>query len=248
MLELKTHLRNGVYDIELIGALDSITAFDFRDWMVEKSTGKYTHFALNCAKLEFVSSRGIGVLTEIYGALRSKGRNLVLYHVTNEVLNILTFLKIPSEIQVCEDFEGVMASFRGKKSVARNLAVDDDEETWSATTANGVGSHDEEMLRVPLPDDDGFREAEAADRSKSANGGEPASIGSQTATLPREDGYTDHDSRYIDLSNDPRVHQPQEPTGSNVIYCPNCGENLRVSRRGLYLCPECRTRFHYPFE
>ena len=40
--------------------------------------------------------------------------------------------------------------------------------------------------------------------------------------------------------------EKKEPD-SNIVFCPNCGVKLRVSKKGKYLCPSCRVQFHYPF-
>lgn len=229
MLELKTSYHSDILNVELYGALDSLTAPDFRFWLIEKSQTGYHYFSLNCVGLEYISSRGIGVLTELNNVLNEGRCRLVLYNVSNEVLNLLEFLKLADTIPIVNSFSQVKDKFEHKQ---------------------------EEAVRAPNPvtassfSFSGFSPAEEPENGRALED-DPDETGNGLGNVRGEAEFAktqdEVDEEYILLNQGSKQKENYDVSKMSIVFCPNCGENLRVSQKGLYLCPECRTKFNYPF-
>lgn len=237
MLELKTTYHGGILDIEMYGALDSLTAPDFKHWLTQKSASGYHYFAINCAGLEYISSRGIGVITELNAILNAAHSRLVFYHVSNEVLNLLNFLKLSDEIPIVENFAQVKEKFGDKarqKHQRSEAPKEPHRESPVEESFKGISSTPEKQEEP----------ADTISKKTSFNtteSGHPKRSEQNTAdsgTLVEE---------YIDL-NKIQLKTEYDVAHMNIVFCPNCGQNLRVSKKGLYLCPDCRIKFNYPFQ
>ncbi len=278
MLELKTAVIKQILDIELKGALDSQSASDFKAWMLEKNVAGYSVFALNCRSLEFISSRGISSLIEVHRVLQSRHGAVVLYYVRNEVLNLLEFLKISGEIPVLSDFDEIVASYGPKakapaadsvkagasEGAEEDLPADSPELPYSPSLRRPESAPDKEEIVNLKVEDDGFSpsssssgapgvQREAATRTKQADlksNSSPTELLEQArmSSTGVPAGVADQDERYIDLSADSELMANETSAKSVIVFCPNCGESLKVRVAGQYLCPECRSKFHYPFE
>lgn len=280
MLELKTSTTENILDIELRGSLDSQSASDFKAWVLEKNVQGYNMFALNCRELEFISSRGISALIEINKLLRARKSHLALYHLSEEALNLLKFLKITDEIAIKETLKEIIETFANLAAVPepkeplgqeKKAPEEDDKEEveeselWNTTlpdeqqeTTQGPAQNQdqetEEIIDLQTVDDEFSTIEEKAepltpenkteellDKTASA---EPTPKHEISQEQPEELPLESKDE-YIDLS------QTEDFKNSfleeeKIIECPNCSEPLRVNQNGQYLCPECRTKFHYP--
>lgn len=236
MLELKTSFRSGILNIELYGALDALTAPDFKYWLTEKSQSGYHYFALNCGGLEYISSRGIGILSELNYVLNGQKHRLVLYHVSNEVLNLLEFLKLSEVIPIVENLQQVYSKF--KEAASQKVHVETAAKSSDSSNFVGVMAEAEEEMETAQPS--------AADFNHASNAAGQAS--SENAAEKNEEVNEEVNEEYIDLSNHTTSTEPFDVVTMNIVFCPNCGQSLRVSKKGLYLCPDCRTKFNYPFQ
>ena len=275
MLELKTSVQNNIFDIELSGALDSQSAYDFKSWMIQKNLEGYRVISLNCHGLEYISSRGIGSLVDIHRVFNSKQSVLVLYHVSNEVLQLLEFLKLTNEIVILADFKSVTDSY---SDIAREATP---EEPPPAPTKVPEAS---ELQDVPpkeqappddqpqtiLDDDDDAEEIIELDienallatpepvkretinevLEEKPTSAPTATFDEPVAQSTEEENLETEQDEYINLSETSTESAPSVPTEFTPIYvyCPNCRQSLRIKKAGHYLCPECRTKFRYPFD
>ena len=60
------------------------------------------------------------------------------------------------------------------------------------------------------------------------------------------------EDKAVQSSDDEPVEKTEKPVVATsfepkLIFCPNCGVQLRVTKPGGYLCPSCRVKFQYPF-
>jgi len=274
MLELKTSYHDGILNIELYGALDSLTAPDFKHWLTQKSSGGYHHFTLNCGGLEFVSSRGIGILTELNNILNATEKRLILYHVSVEVLNLLTFLKLSDSMPIVENFAKAKERFE-KNPRARSVKIEPtpmpvdqapenpvEEETFEeippevASTAPVGQTPDEIPVKINEPENAAPEESyvgistTAETRPVEEKTLKPAAPPQSRPTMTIPEPFEEVDKareEYIDLNRWDRGNADYNISKMNIVYCPNCGQGLRVTKKGLYLCPECRSKFNYPF-
>ncbi|MDH4200060.1 MAG: STAS domain-containing protein [Spirochaetia bacterium] len=231
MLELKTSFHSGVLNIELYGALDALTAPDFKYWLTEKSETGYHYFALNCGGLEYISSRGIGILCELNSTLNGQKHRLVLYHVSNEVLNLLEFLKLSEVIPIVENLRQVYAKLKDISS--HKEPVQTTRQTSAVDLVGVMGESEDQM------EEEQELVSTFSGEKTSGAGVPPQKVPASVDTGKEE---------YIDLSNYKLTDDVFDVASMNIVFCPNCGQNLRVTKKGLYLCPDCRTRFNYPFQ
>ncbi|MES0488608.1 MAG: STAS domain-containing protein [Leptospirales bacterium] len=277
MLELKTSVQSNIFDIELSGALDSQSAYDFKSWMIQKNLEGYRVISLNCHGLEYISSRGIGSLVDIHRVFHSKQSVLVLYHVSNEVLQLLEFLKLTSEIVILADFKSVSDSYA---DIAREAtpeepppapaqtkvpeepkdSVSQEKSTPEEQTSAPVDENVEEVIELdieetplavpassPEPVSTEIVKETVVENTTSA----PAAI--QDAPVPHAEPApqaVEEQDEYINLTETASESVQSHPTEFTpmYVYCPNCRQSLRIKKAGQYLCPECRTKFRYPFD
>lgn len=238
MLEIKTSYQSGILNIELYGAFDSLTSPDFKQWLTDKSITGYHYFALNCRGLEYISSRGIGMLVELHNVLNEGQTRLMLYHVSNEVLNLLEFLKINRNLPIAETYKQVEETFNANPQKIK-VPVAGIPVKKEAEKVTGLEDKDRQPSQQ-LPDHNDVASGTVQEAENSSHGATP-SEGETISTDTRE-------HEYIDLSSEKWTRHGNDLNKINIIYCPNCGEKLKVSKKGLYLCPDCRTKFNYPFQ
>jgi anti-anti-sigma factor len=218
MLEIKTSYQGGILNIELYGALDSLTSPDFKQWLSDKASAGYHYFALNCTGLEYMSSRGISIIVELNNILNESEPRMMLYHISNEVFNLLDFLKLSHSIPIAETFQQVQEKF-GTNPLKKKPSI--------------VQTAKPEEIPVNV---EGIEKA-----------GEQPEVKETPEPNLHVASHDVHDDSYIDLSKEKWTKHGDDISVINIIFCPNCGEKLKVSKKGLYLCPECRNKFNYPF-
>ncbi|MDH4263773.1 MAG: STAS domain-containing protein [Spirochaetia bacterium] len=239
MLELKTSYHNGILNIELYGALDSLTAPDFKHWLTQKSSNGYHYFALNCVGLEYISSRGIGIITELNHILNASDSRLIFYHVSNEVLNLLNFLKISDSIPIVENFAQVKEKFGDKLKHKPSTAESD-----KKTNVKSDGEVSESFVGISATPE--IRNENVQIKTTHNNLTNTMNV-AEFYEKTSSDTLKSSAEEYIDLSQMEHTKTDYNVAQMNIVFCPNCGQNLRVSKKGLYLCPDCRTKFNYPF-
>ena len=245
MLELKTSYQNGILNIEMHGALDSLTAPDFKFWLTQKCSHGYHYFALNGRNLEFISSRGIGILTELNNILNSGEVRFILYQISDEVSKLLNFLKISDTLPIVENFKNVTDKFGDKP--AQKLAPEEKKVTEESQKEKTVETPVEEKNYVGIAASTELNSQSTHEKEKT-NSHSNAHTTTEAAVQNLSDiNDAETEEEYIDLSKVPNPGLKYDNAEVNVIFCPNCGQNLRVSKKGLYLCPDCRTKFQYPF-
>jgi len=258
MLELKTTIHKDVFDIELNGALDSQSSYDFKSWMIQKNLEGYQVVALNCHKLEYMSSRGIGSLVDIHKIYSSRQAVLVLYHVSNEVLNLLEFLKLTNEIIIMGSIDEVLKKYSGvqkKEAVVGNVSGGGDQSSSAQVQNNEVADSPENVRNVEDDEKEDNIELELDEhliQGSSTKTSEPEATKSaepseqEDVTLASDEAPSSEE--YINLSKTPSAVFSGDLVEPVIVYCPNCTQGLRIKQRGQYLCPDCRTKFRYPFD
>lgn len=100
MLQLTTKSSSRIFLVQIEGALDSQNSQDFKNYLQEKMKQGFRVFGLDMAQLQYISSRGIAILTELQNEVDRNHGGLALYHLSNEVKNLLDFLQISQRIRV----------------------------------------------------------------------------------------------------------------------------------------------------
>lgn len=223
---MNTQKDNRLLVVDLDGALDSQTSSDFKSWVEEKILDGYHFFALDFSHLEYLSSRGIGVLLEIQKILRKREGETVLYSLNEETKNLLQFFHIGDEIRVFETKEeansylsrkGESGSSAGEYTVSgRSLEIKSTEEVIDGEVKGkpaAVLEESEKQEHSPASDS-----VEAVEDTVQSEGESDQALA---------ETITDDDS----------------PAEFREIFCQNCGVKLRISQPGKYICPSCRFKF-----
>lgn len=70
-----------------------------------------THILLNLAEVTYIDSSGLGELVSGFSAVRARGGELKLLHLTRKVHDLLQITKLYTVFDVQEDEAGAIASF-----------------------------------------------------------------------------------------------------------------------------------------
>lgn len=86
--------------LELEGALDTLTAPDLQKTLLEELAAS-DRVTLDFTGLAYVSSAGLRALLVGQKTANAQGRNLVLTHVSPEVMNVLKMTGFCSILNIC---------------------------------------------------------------------------------------------------------------------------------------------------
>lgn len=311
MLTMNTLTSTNSLIIELDGALDSVTGADFKAWIEEKMLAGYTSFALDCTRLDYISSRGIGSLMETQMLLENRDGSLALFALSSEVRNLFLFLKLQNKIPLHNNLDDALnflkkfapnsseqtdATGVDQESVPVSSPVDSESaniesESRGMKTMPAYG-HDMVMAAVPPRPGNFPADISAAELKRNApeipESQPPTDLEPVTSNQEKTDSEISQESRASNQSEnnlsepndmmpteysisesgsmaqpslEPQVNVnipgPQASSGvsglvaasessageSRIIPCNNCGTNLRITRPGKYLCPNCRYTF-----
>ena len=99
---------NEIFDntIELVcdGFIDTYNSSFFLR-KVNKLLGSYNNVIINCEKLSFVSSTGIGAFTNIYKACKDRNGVLIFININNKITEILKLLGFDHIFIIKQDLE-----------------------------------------------------------------------------------------------------------------------------------------------
>ena len=245
MLEINTTVNEDILVIELEGVLDSRTSSDFKSWFEERMLEGYRDFILDFLSLEYLSSRGIGVITEIQQFLQSKGGRVAICHTSEEVKRLLTFLKIDQIIKVCSGVKhavaeiskmkrGTMPDSAEKEGLRQQIEISEtdllDQKEPVASGSKKVSDMVEQSQEHMANTQENMANTQENTQEHMANTQE-----NMANTQEVKKSGTIPDNGTTRISN----------TNARIIYCQNCGRRLRVSKPGKYLCPSCKLSFYY---
>lgn len=114
--------------------------------------------------------------------------------------------------------------------------------------ANDEGLEAPQTAKAPPPQPEASQGAETSANLKSRPTPSEVLEEARVSSTGVPAGVVEGDDRYIDLSSASDLEETSESINAIIVFCPNCGESLKVKVAGQYLCPECRSKFHYPFD
>lgn len=103
--------RGGVEVLALSGQLDAHTFPQLQDALEALAAEARHKVVLDCTKLEYVSSAGLGVLKKMSRELREQAGDIRLAALTPKIKNVVDLLGFSQVIQVFGDSEAAVASF-----------------------------------------------------------------------------------------------------------------------------------------
>lgn len=103
---------SGVTTLELSGQLDAHTAPIFERFLEERVRGRDKRkIVLDFAKLDYISSAGLGVLMGLIEEIRSNGGDMRLANLPEKIFHVLDLLGFPVVFQIFKTREEAVNSF-----------------------------------------------------------------------------------------------------------------------------------------
>lgn len=103
---------SGITTLEISGQLDAHTAPIFERFLEERVRGKGTkNLVLDFAKLDYISSAGLGVLMGLIEEVRSNGGDMRLANLPEKIFHVLDLLGFPVVFQIFKTREEAVNSF-----------------------------------------------------------------------------------------------------------------------------------------
>jgi len=92
-LSIKKYFSNedNIWNLEVVGEIDIYTSPDLRETLKEILDEKLVDIKIDCSKLDYIDSTGLGVLIGILKKLRNENKNII---IVNPKENISKLLKI----------------------------------------------------------------------------------------------------------------------------------------------------------
>lgn len=104
--------------VVLDGYIDTYNAVTFTEKLSTLIEGGYLHFIVDCEKLKYISSSGVGSLIAILKDLRTLNGNLVLFRIQPEVYQVIQILGFAKIIRKFDSFSEINEFYNGgNKSV-----------------------------------------------------------------------------------------------------------------------------------
>ena len=97
--------------IKLSGSLDNRTAKTFRDEIEKCKQENTSKVIVDCAKLGYISSFGIGLLVTLQTSLRKRGGEVKLSAIQGPVAEVLKVVRIAKLLNIYGDIEFARQSF-----------------------------------------------------------------------------------------------------------------------------------------
>lgn len=106
---------DGVRILALDGYLDAHTAPQFEKAIQEEFEGGRKYIVVDCAKLTYISSAGLGVFMSFIEEIRDAGGDIRLAGIVPKVYQVFEVLGFPSLFQIFDTMPAAAASF-GERS------------------------------------------------------------------------------------------------------------------------------------
>ncbi|MCC5929481.1 MAG: STAS domain-containing protein [Cyclobacteriaceae bacterium] len=102
MIDIKNELEEeGVYLIKVSGEVDASSSI-FLDQSIGEAVEKYDKILIDCEKIEYISSAGLGVFMSYINELEEKKIGLVLYGLSDKVLHVFQILGLDKLLKLVD--------------------------------------------------------------------------------------------------------------------------------------------------
>jgi len=105
--------------IDLVGELDAHTALILETEIQELINLDRTKIILNFAKLNYISSAGLGVFMGFIDEIRSKHGDLKFINLSDKIFEIFDLLGFPHLFEICNDEQDAINKFLSDTNMDR---------------------------------------------------------------------------------------------------------------------------------
>jgi anti-anti-sigma factor len=99
--------------LQLSGSLDGHTSYKFDQYLNAITEAGFSHLVLDCGRLEYLSSAGIGILAATIKRCREGRGDMVLCSVEDKMRRVMQIIGLLSLVKTYENEKTAVASFRG---------------------------------------------------------------------------------------------------------------------------------------
>jgi len=110
-MEIGHKLVDGILVINLFGELYSEQSM-MLEYKLQEFSNTTNRVILNCEELEYIDSKGLGVIVKLQKLLREKGGKLVICAVTGKVRKVFELTNFAKIISVYDNMEQSLAGIR----------------------------------------------------------------------------------------------------------------------------------------
>jgi len=111
-MNITTLKENQYYVIEIDGELDASSSILLDNALTESIAKNETEILIDCSRLNYISSAGLGVFMSYLQDFNSNGTKMVLYAVSEKVKNVFAVLGLDSLITIVATKEDAMATLK----------------------------------------------------------------------------------------------------------------------------------------
>jgi anti-anti-sigma factor len=98
--------------LSLTGSLDGHTSIKFDEYLQATTSAGFAHIILDCGKLDYISSAGIGVLAATIKRCRDAKGDVRLCHIEDKMRRVMQIIGLLSLVKTYEDDKAAAASFK----------------------------------------------------------------------------------------------------------------------------------------
>lgn len=98
--------------LSLSGSLDGHTSIKFDEYLQATTSAGFSHLILDCGKLDYISSAGIGVLAATIKRCRDGKGDIRLCSVEDKMRRVMQIIGLLSLVKSYDDEKGAAASFK----------------------------------------------------------------------------------------------------------------------------------------
>ncbi|MFA5668023.1 MAG: STAS domain-containing protein [Balneolaceae bacterium] len=103
-----------IHVLDISGELDAHTASQLENSLKELITMGKTQIIVNCNRLEYIASAGLGVFMAYIEDVRSLGGDIKLSNMTERVYNVFDLLGFPTLYDILDDESEAITDFQSK--------------------------------------------------------------------------------------------------------------------------------------
>ncbi|MDX2130247.1 MAG: STAS domain-containing protein [Chloroherpetonaceae bacterium] len=97
--------------IDLIGELDAHTSVQLERTIQEQIEKKRVHIIINCAKLSYISSAGLGVFMAFIDDVRAEGGDIKFSNMSDKIFQVFDLLGFPLLYEIFKEEQEAVEKF-----------------------------------------------------------------------------------------------------------------------------------------
>ena len=111
ILTSKTGARSDIIVVHVLGYLDTVAAYNFREQLDELIKSGNHKYIIDLEKLDYISSAGIGVFPAIAPDLQKKKGGIVFVNVSEKTLKLFKMIGLTTIFKVKDTLENAVKEF-----------------------------------------------------------------------------------------------------------------------------------------